>query len=511
MSVMTNLGSIFSPKELTYIIVLSAVIALIIIANIVLFYFIRKHRERKLCTQQLQQKRDSLMSHLASITDDGSLAEDSLIFASAPAPAVVEDDDINIDIEDEEETDDDDVDDEDDDDEDSDDDSEQQEGDELAPTEILAVADMSEYTRRKLGLVGEEYDDKSYFVRYKYGFDAKLRAASDEVKQRYTELVNELTAFKGVKITTSFRGQRVYKGRKTLAQIVIRGKTLCIAFALDPKDYEETKYAGIDKSDKKRFEKTPMLYKISSARRLDYARYLILQLAEANTLVTDTNAAPYPVDYAPKTLNELFEAQAIRIVVVGEISNSQVEADPELMLVGYAYQEPSAEEEQDDITVETPDGTLVIDRSFTARIIQANDDIKERYSVLKNNVMSYKGVHSKTGWKRENFSLGKDNVVSFALRGTTLMLYLAVNLSALDKSRYKVENLSDVAIRRKTPLLFRVMDDQLLEQAKLLIEKVMIEHRAERVERKAQDYKLPYKPTDVLVKKDLVKITTRRN
>ena len=503
MNVMTILGSIFSPKELGGIIALAAVVALVIIANIVLFYFIIKHRERKLCTQQLQQRRDSLMSHLASITDDGSLAEGRSMFTSVGASTVAEEeDDLYVDIDDE---------DDDDDDDDTDEGNEQLEGDELAQKEILAVADMSEYTRRKLGFVGEEYDSKSYFVRYKYGFDAKLRASTDEVKQRYTMLVDELSAFKGVNIKTSFRGQRVYKGRKTLAQIVIRGKTLCIAFALDPKDYEDTKYAGIDKSDKKRFAKTPMLYKLSSMRRLAYARYLILQLAEANTLVVDDNATPYPVDFAPKTLNELFAAKAMRIAVLGEANNFQVMTDPELIFAGYAYQEPSAEEEQDNITVETPDGTLVIDRSFTARIIQARDDIKERYSELKNHVLSYKGVHSKTSWKRENFSLGSNNVVSFAIRGKTLMLYLAIDSSALDKSQYKVENLSDMAIARKTPLLFRVTDDMLVEQAKLLIDQVMSESGAEHIERKMQDYTLPYKPTDTLVKKDLVKITTQRN
>ena len=501
MNVTMLLGSIFSPKELAWIIAISVIIGLLIIANVVLFYFIIKHRERKLCTRQLQQKRDSLMSHLASITDDGSLAEGATLFSNVGATtAVEEDDDLYVDIDD----------DEDDDDEDTDDANEQLDGD-LAQNAILAVADMSEFTRRKLGLVDEEYDNKSYYVRYKYGFDAKLRASTDEIKDRYTVLVDELSAFKGVSIKTSFLGQRVYKGRKTLAQIVIRGKTLCIAFALNPYDYIGTKYAGIDKSEKKRYVKTPMLYKITSARRLDYARYLILQLAEANMLVTDDKALPYPVDFAQLTLNELFAAKAMRIVVLSEANNAEVVADPELMLVGDAYQEPGAEEVQDDITVDTPDGTMVIDRSFTARIIQADDTIKARYSELKNRIMAYKGVHSKTGWKRETFSLGSNNVATIAIRGKAIMLYLAMDATALDGSQYKVENLTDVAIRRKTPILFRVRDDNLAEHAKRLIDVAFEQSGTEYVERKSQDYTLPYKSTDTLVKRDLIKITLHRN
>ena len=498
MNVMTILGSIFSPKQLIYITIIAVVIGIFIIANIVVFYLLKKHRDRKLCTQQLQQRRDMLLDHLANITDDGSLAQGQRMFEYSGQYVPV-DDDLNIDI---------------DDDDDFDDESENSEealDDGLTQNMILAVADMSEYTRKKLGFVGEEYDDKSYFVRCSYGFDAKIRVASDEIKERYCALIDEFLSFKGVSVSQSFRAQRVHKGRKTLAQFMIRGKTLCVAFALDPQTYADTKYRGIDKSGTKSLAKTPLMYKITSARRFDYARHLILQLAEDNTLVANENYERQPVDFSHRTLDELFVANSAHITILREASVSEVTAEPEIVLLDSADQTMGVEEEPNDITVETPGGTLVIDRSFTARIIQADDDTKARYSELKNHILSYKGVRSKIGWKRESFLLGGKNLISFAVRGKTLMLYLALDSSTLDGNHYLVVCLSELAINRKASLLFRVKDDIHAEHAKLLIDKVLVESGAEYVERKTQDYTLPYKPTDALVKRDLIKITTQRN
>ena len=125
-----------------------------------------------------------------------------------------------------------------------------EEVDETMDAEILTVAKTSAEAKAKLGFESSEYDQKRYYVRYSLGFDAKLRLSGDEVKERYQALMNEISQYKGVKVKSSYRQQRIYKGRKTLGLIVFCGKTLCIALALNPAEYENTKYRGIDKSDK---------------------------------------------------------------------------------------------------------------------------------------------------------------------------------------------------------------------------------------------------------------------
>ena len=496
-------ASIFSPGQLSAIIIIAVFVVLLVAFNIGLYYFLRRHRERKLCTTRLQAKRNELLNHLKNISDDGSVISGGTIYSDVDEP---EDDSDEADIDDE------------------DDEDELVtaietvgEDEDITHNEILAVADMSDYTRSKLNLVGDEYDNKRYYVRYKYGFEAKLRSSSDEVKERYTELVKELSMYKGIKISSSFRGQRIYKGKKTLGQIFLRGKTLCIALALDPKEFNETKYHVVDMSDKKRFINTPTLYKLISMRRVDYARYLIMRIAEINMISPDPDVVVEPVDLSMRTPDELYVAQGLRIAILGEAPQLEEEAEPEISIeetdeTAVSDTDDNTDDETDELdnlAIETPQGKIVFDRSFTARLIQSNDALKARYSEIKNYILAYKGVRSKASWKKETFSIGRKTIATFAIRGKTLMMYLATDPVKFVDTKYRVENMSEVASRRSTPLLFRVKSDRSTAYAKQLIDIVFAENGSIRVERRPQDYTVPYKSTDDLVKRGLIKLTTQ--
>ena len=108
-------------------------------------------------------------------------------------------------------------------------------------------------------------------------FRTKLKQADQNARDRYKEFINYSKTISNVKNSIGKRQVRLYKGRKTLAIVFFRGKTICIAFPLDPKEYENTKYKGIDASSVKRFENTPMLIKLTSNRRVETAKYLLLQ------------------------------------------------------------------------------------------------------------------------------------------------------------------------------------------------------------------------------------------
>ena len=181
-------AAIFTASQLAVIIAVAVVTLLLLVGNIVLYFLLRRHKVRKLCTTRLQAKRNELLSHLKNISDDGSLVSGGTIYS---------------DVDDDDETDDVAVDDEDDEEDEEDGGAEVitetlGEDEDITQNEILAVADMSDYTRHKLGYDDEEYDKKRYYVRYKYGFEAKLRMASDEVKERYFALIKELKQYKGI-------------------------------------------------------------------------------------------------------------------------------------------------------------------------------------------------------------------------------------------------------------------------------------------------------------------------
>lgn len=184
--------------------------------------------------------------------------------------------------------------------------------------------------------------------RYVYGFRAKL-IVSDEVTQGYYhEVMHELHCL-GIKTRESFRQVRCYIGKQPLAVLVFKGKKLSIAIALNPKDYEETKYRGIDLSEKKRYEKTPMLLKLTSLRKVSYVKHLLSVLSEEYHLTR--TELPLEKEKIPSmSLNQLIANHLVK-VVLGKASVSQsVDED-------YEDEEDDEEEEfyvSDPVIQETP-------------------------------------------------------------------------------------------------------------------------------------------------------------
>ena len=226
--------------------------------------------------------------------------------------------------------------------------------------EILGVDDMSEAMRVKFGFVGEEYAHRKYFVRYTFGFEARLRRSDDEVKERYAAFADEIASYKGLKIKKSFKQQRVYKGRETLALIFFKGKKVCVAFALDPVLYVNSKYHGLDKSAIKKFEKTPYLIKLGSARKLGYAKELLAVLAEKFNL---ERGEDYRGKYELSALgrDELFDSGLMTMRVLREVdpdtdvilgvglapltvTDKKVEEDTPFNLADVVTEEPTDEE-----------------------------------------------------------------------------------------------------------------------------------------------------------------------
>ena len=162
--------------------------------------------------------------------------------------------------------------------------------------------------------IGEE--KRKIYVRYLYSFRAKLIQAPQEIQQRYGELADEVNSYSRVKMSVSWKQVRIYAGRNTLAMLLFKGRKLCMSFALDPKDYEDTKYRGKDLSEVKRFQKTPMLLKLTSPRKVRYAKYLFAQVAEKIGLEKgETVRTEFYLPY--RTTDELVESGLVKKFVSG--------------------------------------------------------------------------------------------------------------------------------------------------------------------------------------------------
>ena len=148
-------------------------------------------------------------------------------------------------------------------------------------------------------------------IRLKKSFTAKIRQSEEKVKGYYSDLKNELTAYKRINSNVSWHGDRFNFGRETIAKINICGKTLCLYLALDPNDpeYKSTVYHQKDVGNQKAYESTPFMVKIKSDAAAKKALRLVSYLAEK--VGTEREEGFEPVDYVEEyryqSTKQLFE------------------------------------------------------------------------------------------------------------------------------------------------------------------------------------------------------------
>ena len=136
-------------------------------------------------------------------------------------------------------------------------------------------------------------------VRFNRSFVAKLILSEEKTKVYFAELANYLLSFKGIKHRLSWKNISFYQGRKCIAKMSIRGKTLWLFLAMNPEEFAGSKYRGENFSDSAHYMKVPFAVKIKSERGKKYAKELIhilmnrmhIELGQTSTLFS---AAEYP-------------------------------------------------------------------------------------------------------------------------------------------------------------------------------------------------------------------------
>ncbi len=155
-------------------------------------------------------------------------------------------------------------------------------------------------------------------------------------------------------------------------------------------------------------------------------------------------------------------------------------------------------------------GTLRYDKSFMAKMIQSDDEVKNWYTELKNYLLSFDRVKSRVSWKHEMFRAGRQPVGRIAFRGKTMCLFLPLDPSTVDQ-KYKIEDVSSLSSVEETPCMYRIKNDRRVKYAKELILSVAEQLNTAQIEREPVDYYMPYEGVVQLINKGLVKrkISTR--
>ena len=148
-------------------------------------------------------------------------------------------------------------------------------------------------------------------------------------------------------------------------------------------------------------------------------------------------------------------------------------------------------------------------KSFLARIIQSagsSDDLQEYYGALKNALLSYKKVNARVSWSYESFKSGRKQLAKFAIRGKTLCLFLALDPTKLEGTKYNITDVSDSKKYADVPCRLRLTSKRSIKWGLELI--AMLAEQEQLLPNpkfKEVSYEMPYESTEALIEKGLVK------
>ena len=383
-------------------------------------------------------------------------------------------------------------------------------------------------------------DGKAMRIRYNYSFRAKLIQSSAETQSWFGEICDLIDSYKNVKRRESWKHVRVNTGRDALSYLFFRGKRLCMTFALDPNEFAETKYRGEDLSDIKKYAATPMMLRLTSQRKAKYAKELLVLMLERKGAVTNAEPTVSEVFSLPyETREELIARDLVRVSgtepfnPADTFGEPQTAGEPAVQIDEPIVEETPAQVDEPVAEATEPkgkskiivgedapgafvdadhrliNGELVPVRyrsSFMSRLIQGDSSLQDYYTVIKNTLLSYKGIKARMSWNIESFNKSRDPIARINAKGKALMLYLALDPKDYNVNKYHFTDVSGKPKFDVTPMMIKVRSNRSLKYALELIEELMRKLELPLGKPANVDYHMPYETNEQLVAKKLVKL-----
>ncbi len=145
-------------------------------------------------------------------------------------------------------------------------------------------------------------------------------------------------------------------------------------------------------------------------------------------------------------------------------------------------------------------------RSFTSRLCQASDTVKEYYSMIKNAFLSFKGVKARTSWGCETFNKGRITLGKMSIKGKTLILCLNLNPKDYENTKYHFRDVSEVAKYSKVPMLVKVKSMRGLKYAVDLVGEMMDKLEIQLGKFSEEDFRPEFMTTEQLIENNLIKV-----
>ena len=331
-------------------------------------------------------------------------------------------------------------------------------------------------------------------IRFVKSFTAKLIQSPEETKKYYEELKNEVLSYKKTNSRVSWHHDAINAGRNYVLKFAIRGKTLCVYLPLNVDDYIDTKYK-VEKVESKKYEDVPCLYRIKNDRRLGYAKELIAVVASNLGLEKGEEQHKVYSNLPYETNKPLLERGLIKELRV------QVNKPVETVI------ETKEDEEGNEVVLSQDNlgnkyETRYI-KSFTAKLSQASEEVKDYYNELKNHALSYKGTLNRVSWNYDTISVNNKGILKFVIKRKNLYLYYALDTSKIGQ-KYKVEHV-EYKKYEDVPTMLMVDSDKRKELSKELIDRLMRQNKCELGKNLNDEYRIPFESKEVLIKKGLIK------
>lgn len=331
-------------------------------------------------------------------------------------------------------------------------------------------------------------------IRYVKSFTAKLIQSHEETKKYYEELKNEVLSYKKTNSRISWHYDAVNSGRNYVLKFAIRGKTLCVYFPLNADDYADSKYK-VEKVESKKYEDVPCLYRIKNDRRLGYAKELIAVVASNLGLEKGEEQHEVYSNLPHEDNKPLLERGLIKELKI------QVNKPVETVI------ETKEDEEGNEVVVSQDNlGNKYETRylkSFTAKLSQASDEVKDYYNELKNYVLSFEGTLSRVSWNYDTINVNNKGILKFVIKRKNLYLYYALDTSKIGQ-KYKVEHV-EYKKYENVPTMYMIDNDKNKELSKELIDRLMRQNKCEAGKNLNDEYRIPFESKEVLIKKGLIK------
>ena len=148
-------------------------------------------------------------------------------------------------------------------------------------------------------------------------------------------------------------------------------------------------------------------------------------------------------------------------------------------------------------------------RSFTARLIQAADEIKDLYNRIRNELLSQICVKERVSWKYDSFNVGRKQFAKINANTKSLMIYFALDPASVDE-KYNFRNVSEKKRYASVPVRYKVTGSRSFKYACELLEQTAREFGLD-FKRVDDTQEIPYEDRETLIRRKLIKVYAKRD